>query len=695
MLFAATAALTALPAGAAHIPTCPSPASLKCLLDSLEAHGAVAVSGVPGLEAARASAYALLAACASDEATRASMQEVVLGDGTARRSLAARTVRGVPEPLEGTCNGAGEALEPLRAIVDSASRAFLGALEPLERGSTALLTTRSGRGYHSLLEVAQGGEQLEHFHTYVPLRLAPAPNASSHDLPALPLHTDAGLLLALVPAMWVASPSDLPFSPSSPSDGFSVEGAAGELLTIEPESAPSSVVFVVGEGWGRWLEPALRGKLRAAPHSLAIPAGARGSRAWYGRMLLPPGDALMPSSKRDGGAPPTYSEWSAWANAQVSPASPRAAAAAPAAEAASAGGAVALSHGRELDVFDAAGCNSNQIWCWHACKNLDELNCAKEDAVCALPDGSVWDGNENNHNAQLECLPDEHSGHGRNGTDEARFCTGRGTSMHMDGFTFLQRGETSCVIFLFTPWLLSSDAKFALAVLGTVALGVLAELLTWTRRTRVSASERLRSRPHAYRAALGGLFALQVALGYALMLIAMTYQAELLIAVVAGLALGHTLLNVTAPVGETSDPCCVEPVAQGGERAWLDGVPVRAGARSLEAVSTDGATSRSSTETLPAAFGQPHAEGGGEHSADLTVAPISCEKCCAAVAGSIRAVEGVIDVRCDLDGACHATLSGELARSPLAPAALSAAVASVGKVVTCGPHLSSKTRVRL
>ena len=57
-------------------------------------------------------------------------------------------------------------------------------------------------------------------------------------------------------------------------------------------------------------------------------------------------------------------------------------------------------------------------------------------------------------------------------------------------------------------------------------LGVLAELLTWTRRTRVSASARLRSRPHAYRAALGGLFALQVALGYALMLIAMTYQAR-------------------------------------------------------------------------------------------------------------------------------------------------------------------------
>jgi len=54
----------------------------------------------------------------------------------------------------------------------------------------------------------------------------------------------------------------------------------------------------------------------------------------------------------------------------------------------------------------------------------------------------------------------------------------------------------------------------------------------------------------------------QVALGYALMLIAMTYQGELFIAVVVGLAVGHVLLNVAAPVSERNDACCVEAAGE-------------------------------------------------------------------------------------------------------------------------------------
>ena len=53
---------------------------------------------------------------------------------------------------------------------------------------------------------------------------------------------------------------------------------------------------------------------------------------------------------------------------------------------------------------------------------------------------------------------------------------------------------------------------------------------------------------------------LQVVAGYFLMLIAMTYQVELFLAVVFGLGVGHTAFNTKAPVGESVDACCVQEV---------------------------------------------------------------------------------------------------------------------------------------
>jgi hypothetical protein len=129
--------------------------------------------------------------------------------------------------------------------------------------------------------------------------------------------------------------------------------------------------------------------------------------------------------------------------------------------------------------------------------------------------------------------------------------------MHMRGFVL---HKSDCVILLFREWKLDAAWKFALGVLGIFALGILTELLTWSRRHVISSSAALRRRPAAYRLSMGLAFTVQCAIGYLLMLAAMTYQAEIFIAVVCGLGLGHLLFNTSLPVGESVDACCVDTV---------------------------------------------------------------------------------------------------------------------------------------
>ena len=136
-----------------------------CLTTVLSRDGALAVTGVPGLSAARHAALTALARCVYAEedgvAGRGGTGRVMLPDRTLRRTFAAETVRGVPSALDAECAELDEAAEPLRALVDQAVRRVLGGLEPLVRvgGPNGPLLPAAGRkgGYASLGEVAQQG----------------------------------------------------------------------------------------------------------------------------------------------------------------------------------------------------------------------------------------------------------------------------------------------------------------------------------------------------------------------------------------------------------------------------------------------------------------------------------------------------------------------------------------------------------
>ena len=106
--------------------------------------------------------------------------------------------------------------------------------------------------------------------------------------------------------------------------------------------------------------------------------------------------------------------------------------------------------------------------------------------------------------------------------------------MSMGGFFW---GHSHCIMFLFSSLPLTSPLRFALGVLGTIAMGIGIEALTWVRRVPFGASrsELARRQPWLWSMLSVTLFAVQTALAYALMLIAMTYQGELFLAVVGGL----------------------------------------------------------------------------------------------------------------------------------------------------------------
>jgi len=110
-----------------------------------------------------------------------------------------------------------------------------------------------------------------------------------------------------------------------------------------------------------------------------------------------------------------------------------------------------------------------------------------------------------------------------------------GTAMYMDGFNW--QGST-CVIYLFAAWTLSTPAKFALAAMGSILFGIVLEFVLWQRRSIYDLP------PGKRRLVLSSLvYGVQLSLGYFIMLVIMTYSGPLFLCTVGGMMLGHAGFN--------------------------------------------------------------------------------------------------------------------------------------------------------
>ncbi|KAL3795252.1 hypothetical protein HJC23_008337 [Cyclotella cryptica] len=393
----------------------------------------------------------------------------------------------------------------------------------------------------------------------------------------LDYHTDAGFFLSFVPAMNCHS--------------HSVDESS---FYIKPHEQPmqfdeDEVVILMGAGAQHWMNNNNNPSdgfppFVAAPHALRLLPGAH--RAWYGKMHLLPSTLMSntfsgassmghatSSSVKYGDVLPTFQleNYKAYVPSTLADGCG-------VSELDSQEIVTPLSllqperHRRRLQhVGSPADCNNEtKFFCWYQCLSIPNANYALDylrdgyslycldpsklsgnsvaDAAAPCQNGFTHNSNclgswqttdENlpghefpNYAAALErgeaaaTYPDPDLGD--------QFCYG-GTSMYMDGFNWI--GST-CVIYLFPQWILSTPGKLAAGCIGSILFGILLEFVLWKRRSVYTMT------PGRNRLILSVLvYGLQLTMGYFVMLVIMTYSGPLFISTIGGMMLGHALYN--------------------------------------------------------------------------------------------------------------------------------------------------------
>ncbi len=136
---------------------------------------------------------------------------------------------------------------------------------------------------------------------------------------------------------------------------------------------------------------------------------------------------------------------------------------------------------------------------------------------------------------------DENKGSGALTND--RYCYGA-TSMYMQGFEW---EGTTCVVYLFSPWIITTRAAMAAACIGTILFGIVTEYVIRQRRKILSKKTLTGGKKMATSALMYGL---QLTLGYLLMLVVMTYSGPLVMSVIIGIVMGHVIWNWGDVMGE-------------------------------------------------------------------------------------------------------------------------------------------------
>lgn len=503
------------------------------IANMFQTYGAIQIINIPNFKEARENALKPLSNCLLNDDDR---YVKTMKDGSRRLSSAAISKNGIIGKLSNACSETVSS--NLRFTIDIVTQNVFKALDLASVKNNNNINNNKNNylmfPYKSFSSLMTNGIQLEHLHSFFPSK-----NSSYKAVDStltLDMHVDAGIMIAMTNGYYSSSENQR--------KDLLLELPSGEVVYAETDS--DALVLMMGSAASQWLSPILGKPIRAMPHSLEMDKESGSIRSWYGKMFLPPGDAMLPNSDL------TYSKFRQMELQYQSVATK------PSKEFLSlaCGGRddqQLLSLSAHPESGGADSCQSDEIWCWATCMPVDTLPCGSN-AVCI--DTTTNQQTDPNKHCSSTCKP------GcvavpppQNSSSSDAYCLTPGVSMYMDGFTAMAgqpKGSVQCVNLLFVTWTLDNALKFGFACVGVFFTGVMIQALTYVRLSLVK--KKYGQTCTSLLTLL--LYSIQMVLSYMIMLVAMTYNVELFCMVCTGLMVGYALFHLKMPQPTNTDQCC-------------------------------------------------------------------------------------------------------------------------------------------
>lgn len=496
-------------------------------LDRLMAEeGALAVVGLPP---DYASAVSSLKSSAPRCLTSLNYPQFYLPDGSQRRTFATES----------------EAHSDYPACIRKESETISSHLDTVDSLMSRLITAMAGKENlvwrtheDTISRNFSSAQYKEHIHVYEPLE-----GANDESVWASPFHTDNGLMLMITPFR---------------EHPLQIKDREGRLVNTA-KLGDDSLLVLVASGLPDWLLHGTQSSPLFFPVPHAVPSLANDlvARTVFARMKVVPLEAFpcnMMADQKD----KKHMFQQFFHNEAGSGSTELCPMIQPQYQ------ALSLQTRAVQDLMETQ-CQQGAAWCWmnclpvpsvspcqNQCVNKDRLPCCTVNVTenCENMDDSChWAPD-----CQAVTLPFPVQSEQ---PEEEPFCRrGSGTDMYMKGFTSSGKSAESCVILLFTSWVLDTRTKFAIGCVGVILLGIAIEAMLCVRRELQSRKILLSIRGPARRASIIFLFGVNIVSGYLAMLVAMTYSVELFVCMVVGLVAGHAVFNAESAVGESVDPCC-------------------------------------------------------------------------------------------------------------------------------------------
>lgn len=354
----------------------PDNASRELFLRSLRNIGMISVTDIPYFDS-KWETLNTLPACMNDSFPEWALEHT-FSDGTRRQTLASHSVGNIhaasPVPVadSDSCAAFTEASQTFRQVVGLVLAAFAEQLaEVLNLDDTKpVLMDKSSIKPYSLVDIFEGGDQLDHFHCYYSSEEEDSSFAPGED--TIEWHTDQGLALVFTPGS----------TDGKPTDGFYIQLEDGSTEMVDFQKK-DDLVILLGDGVNQYLNRVIDAdhSLRALPHSLRMPISSSSDsvspRVWYGRMVLPPSAAMHPFH------PFTFGEIREQMIIEDG------------------GSMIGCSEdlvAREL--YETTCEDGVASYCWHRCMNFTEYGVSPEicadqqlDLACINEEGYLWPGN--------------------------------------------------------------------------------------------------------------------------------------------------------------------------------------------------------------------------------------------------------------------------------------------------------------